>query len=214
MPATYHDVESIPFLSWSEFCARFRWAQGEHVTLIGRTGCGKSTLSQRLAQSRKYVVVIATKPKDPILAEYKKLGYHITRTWPAPDIYNRVVLWPPAERLDSPKAMQSVISKAMGDLFDRGSFTVLFDETQFTTEILKLDQMYRVFMQQGRTLGLSIVSSGQRPFHLPQVAFNQATHMFMFRESDKRNRDRFSDMNGVDGKLVSDVVATVSTNVW
>src|SRR5690242_7261177 len=69
-PMTVPDV--VP---WDQFLAtRFLWRQGEHVSLIGRTGGGKSTLALAITPKRKYVAVLGTKPRDSTLSGLLKNG--------------------------------------------------------------------------------------------------------------------------------------------
>lgn len=91
------DPERLP---WDEFLAgRFVWNQGEHVTLIGPTGSGKTTLALALLPMRRYVLAFGTKPKDRTLDTLvRQAGWKRVQTWEKmPRVIRgacRVVFWP------------------------------------------------------------------------------------------------------------------------
>src|SRR5215471_7435759 len=89
----------IERISWPDFDSRFSWNQGEHVTLIGPTGLGKTTLALSILHRRRFVVVVACKPQDPLISDLKKAGYYISREWPVPSHVERVVFWPRIEEI-------------------------------------------------------------------------------------------------------------------
>lgn len=71
----------------SDFLAhRFTWEQGEHITVVGPTDYGKTTLVIVLLEERDYVVFFATKPRDETISALEGQGYYFTRDWPAPMI--------------------------------------------------------------------------------------------------------------------------------
>ena len=61
-------------LPWSTFIARWptQFRQGQHVTVIGPTGCGKTTLVTELAEARSHVVALGVKHRDDSLSKLTK----------------------------------------------------------------------------------------------------------------------------------------------
>ena len=53
--------------------------RGQHVTLIGKTGSGKTHMALALAEIRPYVIIAATKRRDPLLQEAGR-GYKVVET--------------------------------------------------------------------------------------------------------------------------------------
>jgi hypothetical protein len=89
----------VPRLNWADFLDRFRWEQGEHVTLIARTKGGKTTLARELLRTQPYAAFLATKPEgqDPAVEELRRDGYVTVRDWMVvsdPELTPRVVLEP------------------------------------------------------------------------------------------------------------------------
>lgn len=190
----------------------FVWNQGEHITIIGPTGQGKTTLAMDLLEHRQYPAVLCCKPRDPILDDVKKLGYKIVRQWPPdnripgmrydPIKTPKIALWPPAEKLHSRGRQQRTFLHFLEDAFERGGYAIFADEIRYLTYDLKLnDEMVRILLQ-GRSLGISLVSATQRPRHVPLEIYSQATHLFLFRESDRQNLQRLSEIGGVNTEEV------------
>src|SRR5438477_7871329 len=66
---SYNHLARAPFVPWEKLEAKLKreWKPGDHVTLIGPTGSGKTHLGLALAKICKYSLVIATKRRDPLL---------------------------------------------------------------------------------------------------------------------------------------------------
>lgn len=107
MSVAAYDVEQQP---WDNFVAAFAWKQGEHVSLIGPTGHGKTTLAGYLLESppvgrfrphsrhpywkslkqpplenveaaRPYTVIFANKRRDETAEKFLKRGYIRMSEW-------------------------------------------------------------------------------------------------------------------------------------
>src|SRR5437879_453777 len=78
-PAPPDPEVSAPFLPWPELYAYLRrnFQQGDHMAIIGPTGTGKTHIALEAAELRTYVLVVACKPKDPLIADATKRGYHL-----------------------------------------------------------------------------------------------------------------------------------------
>jgi hypothetical protein len=207
-----------PFVAWPAFYRDFaqRFSQGQHITLVGGTGSGKTTLGRQLILLRAYVVVMATKVRDDSL--YRPLmdqGFVIQKTFqPVTDNQTgmpkepRVILKP--ELQGTGKRALANQADAFGDaveeVFRFGYWCVFADEIRYLTDNLRLDTEFETLWLQGRSLGVSLVCGTQRPVSIPLESFSQATHLFLFRENDKRNIDRMSEFSGGDNDLVRYVI--------
>lgn len=197
-------------LSWADFMAGFRWEQGEHISLIGPTGAGKTTLALELLPMRDFVCVIATKPRDPVVSLLRQQGYTLLRKWPDHidhRVTPRVILWPRFGKLTDLKAQQRIIHRALGFMFQSGGWTIYLDELSYLTKTLRLESAVSLLLQQGRSLGVSIVAGTQRPAHVPLLIYDQATHLFLWRDNDERNLRRMGGIGGLDAAMIRRTVA-------
>jgi energy-coupling factor transporter ATP-binding protein EcfA2 len=204
---------SVPRIEWDAFLAEhFTWRQGEHVTLIGPTGAGKTTLALALLPLRDYVIAFGTKPQDKTLDSLVKHdGWKLVRTWDAmPNAVRttlRVVFWPRFKTPADQPAQAYEIGQAMNNAFTQGSWCLFVDELWYMDHVLGLKRMIEALWTQGRSIGLSIVAGTQRPAHVSLLAYDQATHVFFWRDNDERNLKRISGMNGLNARLIRETVS-------
>lgn len=198
----------VPSLPWSEAERSFRWRQGEHVTLVGPSGGGKTSLALRLLPRRRFVVAVGTKPRDSTLDRLvKREGWKLTRTWPVNhEVHPRVVFWPRIERMEDASAQRTAIGAFLEDVYRNGGWTVYLDELRYITGRLRLQAEAELLWLQGRSLGVSLVGGTQRPAWVPLEAYDQASHLFLWRETDDTNLRRLGGISGVDTRLVRDTI--------
>ena len=201
---------AIEVLTWPEFERTFRWKSGEHITAIGPTGSGKTVFVQHILDRRRFVTVLATKPKDSSMDALLSGGFHKEISWPWSDLYPRVVLWPKIGKMSDRYAQREAFRDSLHGMYARGNYCVYADELRYLTADLRLATEFSMLWQQGRSNGISVVSSVQRPTHVPLLAYSQATHLFFWRVSDMRDVKRISDIGSVDTKLVQNTVTRLS----
>jgi len=196
-------MEPAKRVSWEDFLAfYFRWEQGEHVTLIGPTGQGKTTLALSILQMRDFVLAIATKQRDPVLYTLEGMGYQrVTKFGEQPaDVKPKIVLAANLPRgTESLPTQKRVVHDALTTVYIQGGWTVYLDEAS-EVELL---------WQQGRSSGISVVAAAQRPVFVPLSAFSQATHLFLWRTSDRRDLDRIGALGSHDSRAISAEVASL-----
>lgn len=199
-------VEEVPF---DDFLDRFVWRQGEHLSLIGPTGRGKTTLARHLLPMRDWVTVVATKPMDPLVESMRDDGYTIIREWPKhldKELARRLVLWPRYTTAEDAKTQQRVIHRALTEMFAARGWTIYLDELAYIANQLKLRSATEMLWQQGRSVGITVVAGTQRPAHVPLFMYDQATHLFLFQDRDEVNLKRMAGMGGADSKRVRHAV--------
>lgn len=190
--------QAPPFENWSQFERRFVWRQGEHMTLAGGTGSGKTTFARQLLPRRRYVAVLGTKARSSSLyGPLERMGFVVRSKWdPRPEEEPKVIFKPPliggaAGKADQREAFRSMLT----DVFEEGNWCIYLDEARYITAFLGLQTEMELLWEQGRELGISVVIGTQRPVKIPVIAW-EAQHLFVWRFAEKRDVDTISDFTG------------------
>ena len=186
------------------------WRTGEHATLVGPTGSGKTHLAVTLGELTPHLIVLATKQRDPLISGLLQKGYKLVdRIGDIPmavrseckdvPVHRRVLYWPRQEGKTETQRRRSQAAKAAEALTyvqRNGDWAILFDEGLWMAKNLRLEQEMESLWFQGRTMGVSVITCAQRPSHLPLLAFSQATYLFLWRVNDRRDIERLREISG------------------
>ena len=196
-------------LDWSTFLRRFDWRQGEHVSLIGPTGTGKTTLAVQLLHRRNYVAAIGTKPTDDTLRYLMSSeGYREVTELPSEGKPPRVIVWPRTRTVDraAKRKQADVIRRTLDQAYGAGSWCLFVDELSYVARTLNLRDELTDLWQQGRAVGLSLIGCTQRPRWVPLDAYSGASHLFLWRTNDRQDIARLAGLNGADSSAVQAIV--------
>lgn len=211
-----------------EFLAeRWNYNAGEHVTFLGPTGNGKTFLAYQLLQRTTTPdlpgIVLVMKPRDETVDEWTaKLQYKKIVNWPPPPRLpftkppSGYVVWPQHTfdpYIDDPH-LHHVFRRTILDNYKRGDRVIFADELYGLVRELKLERELVAVWSRGRSMGAGLWGAVQKPSHVPLWAYNQAEHLFLSREPDKRGRDRFAEIGGIDPLLVSRAVQGLDKFQW
>lgn len=206
-----------PVVDWSTFHDSFDWQQGEHVSLIGPTGQGKTTLALKILPRRSHTCILATKPVDPTLSKLASRRtppserYVKQRTWAPTMLTPRVLLWPPIDNLREDIDEQvRVFNEALPEIYSAGGWCVYADELQYLVRVLGLGGLLEMFWYQGRSLKVSLVASFQRPAWVPVAAYSSSTHLFFWRTNDDRDLKTIGGLGTLDSKQIREIVKKLS----
>lgn len=201
-----------PRIPWDKFLRQLDWTAGEHFAMIGPTGQGKTTMLLNILPQHHFVTVFATKPRD---ASMDRLivedGYMKLDKWRGLDaeLYPKRVLWPDASSLDAEDRQKFIFHEAFSRIYREGGWTVALDELWYVINVLKLERDVKAYLLQARALGISLVCCTQRPAFVPLEVYDQSTHLMFWRDNDRTNLDRISNLVGNHARLVRDVVSSL-----
>jgi hypothetical protein len=212
-----------PVLPWDDFMTyAFDWDQDQHVGVIGPTDSGKSTLTYAILPQRDYVTFFATKPADRVLEQYASQGgYMRSEDWPPrhnlwrgrrPLTHSeapRRLLWPDATTLYAQPRQQEVFRRAFEDIYTSGGWCTVWDEFWMMCSILDMEQEARIMLQQARANDISFVMGAQRPSRIPLELYDQASHLFFFRDNDEANLKRIGGIGWMAANPIRYFVATL-----
>lgn len=194
------DAQATPYVEWSEFYPWFlcNWYQGEHLTAIGPTGWGKTTVLRKVLAIRTYLAVFAVKGTDSSMEEMIH-ELHLTKMkeW-TPDVSDRICLWPDIRGTGKGhrKSQREVFAEAIDSIFRMGAWCPVFDEVVYLSDTLGLDDELKFLLNQGRSSHISVVAATQRPAFIPLAFYDMATHLFLWKFQDARNVQRVAELTG------------------
>lgn len=204
---------AIPVLPWERAIVALAatMKQGEHVSILGSTGAGKTSVARRILPLRRYAVTLATKPRDDSLEGFIRDGWHRSRKWPVdPRRHPRVVYWPKPGRLGDVARQADHARQLLEQVWQDGGWTVYWDELRYACKQLGLQPEIEQLYLQGRAMGITMVGASQRPAWVPLEAYSEASHLILLRTNDRRNLDRLGEIGGeIDAREISAAVGTL-----
>jgi len=197
-------------LSWGELERLFysEHRQGEHATVVGPTGSGKTILLRELAKIRarrraddgnpSRVTYLATKPRSRSI---EGLDWPIAKRWPPGYGQWHVIVWP---RTSDPELasqhMAGIYRRLLKTIYAEGGQTVVVDELADFTEPLPDGMGLRPIIVQyetkGRELDLSLFAATQRPVNVPRVVWSEPKWFGVFRVEDYDDLRRVREIAG------------------
>ena len=207
---TPEEIDRVaPVITYEQFLSHvFEWEQGQHVSLIGPTDAGKTTMALHLLDEAHYVTVFATKPRDDTLAALEHVGYRKMKRWKSydPALIPKRLVWPRADQLYSARQQRAIFQEAMNNIYPQGGWCIFFDELWFMCKQLKLETEVKTFLTQARSNKISLMLCTQRPANVPLEIYDMAHHLFFWNDNDKRNLDRISGISWLNADVIREIV--------
>lgn len=197
-------------INWTRFQSFFarHWEQGQHVSIIGPTGRGKSTLAYAILPLRQWSVICGTKIRDETLTTFsKQYRYRIQQRFRPTRENDRYIVWPKFRKSGDEAKQQTVFRECLQDVFEQGGWCLYVDETWYFEKVLRLGGLLETFWSQSRSNDITFVAATQRPRNVPLMMYDQCTHLFLFKVTDAYARKRLGEIGGIDSKVVANEVA-------
>lgn len=203
-------TKSLMRVPWSELEPEFlqEWGRpngkfgAEHISIVGPTGSGKSNfqtyvINKRCELRNSAAMVIATKPADSTL---RKMGWPIIRKYP-PDWHEsqRFILWPESTRnaAESRYLQAKTIHEALEDIWqENANIIVAFDEIAYVEQELNLKTIINRYWREGRSLGITIIATTQRPRNVSRYMWSEPSWIVAFRPDDEDEAKRVAEIIG------------------
>lgn len=207
-------ISAIPRVRYGAFLSGLDWKQGEHITEIGPTGYGKTTLSSALLTRRKYVLAFGTKKTDSTLDKFiVERGFKRIESFDEVNLmeHNKYLLWPRVEHAVSADAILTVqrerFREALFGAFRQGGWCVYINELRYITARLQLASEVELLWEQGRSIDLSVLGEYQRPRNIPLLAYDQPEYLVFFKETDRANLERMAEVvSWIDRRVLIDTI--------
>lgn len=152
----------------------WQWNPGQHLVVIGETGSGKSSLMERILSTRRFFVVIRTKPDE---VTYPVQIVTKTARTLNDQRYDRIELAPPPQQAKQ----RQEIERALDLIFKHGGWTNYIDERFYVEDTLHVSkEKLNMLSTQGRSKKITLADGAQRPTGISRFVLSQATHVICF----------------------------------
>lgn len=214
-------VEVIPRAEFvKEFGAEYR--PGQHVTFLGPKQRGKTTLALQLLKAsispQLKCIVLSGKPPDrdkTMNDAARNLNLRVVEEWPP--IYspkdrkrNGYVLRPRQNLKDLDADNENIrvqFRKALMSAYaSKKPVIIVCDEAHHVQNDMKLKREYEASLMRGAPV-VAQWSLIQRGAYMSYHAYSEADHLFIFYDSDRKNRLRYSEFGGMDARQMEAVIA-------
>lgn len=231
------------FSRYEYLTRRWNYQPGQRVLFVAPSQDGKTTLAFQLlkhtATPRLPVYGLVMKPRDPTPAAWTaSLGYLEVPDWPPPPLRwwkgeqppAGYTVWPPHTfnvAVDN-RRMQEVFSRVLAYAYSRGDCIVFADEVYgliaelpppVDREEPTIEEQIIAMSTRGGGMGCGLWAATQKPSGtqgkgLPGFLFSNADKLFFSRDPDKRARDRYAEIGGVNPDLIRAGVDGLHRRQW
>lgn len=155
--------------------------EGFHTAILGTTGSGKSTLGAWMISQKPFHIrpefVIDFKGEEIFQRLNRIRELHVNETLPSsPGLY---IIRPRPDQQDE-------VEDWFRKLWEHGNSGLYIDEGYLVPDKAWL----RNLLAQGRSRGITVTITSQRPFYVPRSVFTEASYVAVFRLNDEKDKQR------------------------
>ena len=214
---------------------KWDYQRGQQVFICAPTQAGKTRWGYKLLAATEHQnppVVCVLKPIDPTPEECNRIhGFTETPTWPPKrrhfwqEPVRGYALWPrhslsldPASLERTDAHLKRQFETCLMDTYKNGDRVVFVDEVYGLLSELKMHKTILALVNRGSGAGAGLWYATQRPAGtqqgggLPGPLFNSPSHYFLGRDSVEANRKIFSQISGLDSRMVENELANLRTH--
>ena len=166
----------------------------ERAFIAGRTGSGKTTLTEFILRHYQYVVVFDTKG----LIRWQGFEKHTEIATLVRSSHSHLVYSPRWEEFKDKATVEGFFEW----VYRRGNTYLYVDEGMSILDIHRMPEFYEAIYFRGRELGTGVITSSQRPTELPQVILSEAEHFYIFQLQLPQDLNK---IEGILGKYLPEV---------
>lgn len=187
--------------------------QGEHCSLVGATGSGKSVCGIELCKlvGKRHakdgrparVVILADKPRDDtVMRLHTRDKWPIIKSWPPSYGQEHVIVWPkggnPSEMV---KKHRAIFLPLMEQIYQEGGQTVYIDEAAYWEDKppsgLGMGGTMSQFWRAARSNSVSMIAATQRPTRVSRLMWSEPSWLFIFKVEDDEDLKRVAQLSGM-----------------
>lgn len=174
----------------------------EHVFVSGKTGTGKSYLTEEYVTGYKYVVKLDTKDET---MERKRKGLSAWRGLIEGQDFTVCRNFEQLDDIETPKIIyvmdydeqnEDGFNRFFRWIFERENTVLWIDELTSVGSSYSVPKEYGRLMQQGRSKNIAVWNCTQRPSGIPQSAIANSTHFFIFQTALPADRKKLVELTG------------------
>jgi len=161
------------------------------VIIVGKTGCGKTTLAIRLLDLYQRVFILDSK------AELRLSNYVVLNTLDKVQKtqYNRVIYSPNASELLDKETIDEFFSY----VYWQKDCCIYIDELlSITQHQFDLTYHLKAILTRGRSRNIACIMSTQSPMRLPHYVLSQAEYYYVFQLRLPQDRRKIYEITGLD----------------
>lgn len=210
----------LTVMQWAQFEELFRQhhKQGEHVSVVGPTGSGKSYAALQLCRivgERKQrngrpssVTILGIKYRDDTLTRFiKENDYKVIKKWPPAYGEEHNVVWPKV-KVASQRPYQHRIKfvPLLDEMYQEGGQTVEISEAAYferpQPKGLGMSSQLEQFWSEARSGKITVVAETQRPRHVTLLMWTEPSWLIIFLPDDIADLKRVAEASGFKNQVM------------